>query len=309
MTKRRSSTCQRLLVLVVLVVLADRPAPAQVTPDPYSPWNSVYRPFVFPNTYSSPSIPNQARLPYLANEGASPYGGSYFESMNGFDANLFDGSARMGGRGVPYYQTFRSQRAAAAAEDVGLYERQYIPNANDTFYEDQAARQQRLIDARKVRNPRELDRARFEQGRFFQALRQRDPERRSRMLGALEAARNESTSRAAALPPAGSSDGQGGGVRLRAPGAGSLESVPLPGSDSRMPPASGLNLLRPLAPVTVAPPRSDSMTGSGTTNLPRRAVAPEALYPVPPEVETLLQPPGGPIGDRIPGFPPAPEPR
>lgn len=300
-TRRRWFHLGSLALLALFVV----PASAQVTPDPYSPWNAMYRPFVFPNTYSNPAIPNQARLPYLVDQGASPYGATFFESMNGFDPNLFNVPARMGGRGVPYYQTFRSQRAAAA--DQGLYDRTYIPNRNDTFYEDQAARQQRLIDARAARNPRELNQARLEQERFFQALRQRDPQARSRMLSALEA-RRAGVEPGIAKPEDEVEPNPRSGAAPRS-NLAPFGAVPREARTSP-PTSSGLNLLRPLSPVLAPPPpRAGVDRRDGLEDAARRAIPPTARFPVPPEIENLLEPEGDSAIDRIPGLPPAPEPR
>lgn len=312
MTMRRRSICLGSLVAGILA-LAALPAPAQVTPDPYSPWNAMYRPFVFPNTYSSPALPNQARLPYLSDGGASPYGSSYFESMSGFGSNPFENPARIGGRGVPYYQTFRNQRAAAAmSEDAGIYDRRYTPNSGDTFYQDQAARQQRLIDARASRNPRALNQERLEQERFFQALRQRDPEARSRMLGELEARRAEATP-GATTPPADTPPAPGQADlaplgRSAAPGAATARPD---ARGSASPSPRGFNLLRPLAPSNTSPNLgTGSERGAGLTDPIRRSLPPSVRYPVPTEIENLLDPPGGAPNeiDRALGLPPAPEP-
>lgn len=260
---------------------------AQQTPDPYSPWNSMYRPFVFPNTYYNPALPNQARMGYLA-EGRTTRS-DYFDSLNGFDPGIFESRGRVSGRGVPYYRSFQSQRSAAADEADLRRERTYVPNAGDTFFQEQAARQET----------------------FFNALRERDPRRRAEMLQKVESSRLQAARAAgrAPAPPPGSTTR--GGTTIPGTGRAGLrdgeqaDQDDSSGSGTRTRTNQGLDLLRPLSPFPAPTrPNLDSREDDRPPSRPGSS-EPQLRYAVPPNIENLLDGPAG--GGR--NLPSAPEPR
>ena len=94
--------------------------------DPYDPYNALYRPFAYPS-YGNPALPNQNRLGIIG--GGDP--GSV-TSIDGADGLFGRGQGRLEGLGVP------SVRPGGDS---------YVPNAGDTFYEEQAERQKLYFEA------------------------------------------------------------------------------------------------------------------------------------------------------------------
>jgi hypothetical protein len=249
------------LALVILLAVPASRSAAQISNDPYSPWNAMYRPFVFPNTYYNPAIPNQARLNRMAEEATEPRFGRYFDAMSGFDQDLFGRSQQLGGRGVPYHQAYRAQRAAASLGS--LDESMTMINRGDTFRLDQEARQRR----------------------FFEAMRERNPRKRAEMLRELESERLQATRSASA--PIGSSLPTVGRPRtVSAPS----ESPPEPSDPSAASPAARgaidpFTLLRPLTPATGAAP-AGSLRGFDD-EAPRISI-PRPRPVIPAELDNLL---------------------
>ncbi len=246
------------------LLLAATQATAQWTTDPYDPWNMAYRPFVYPNFYENRALPNQARLSSIARGGQAT--GSYFESINGFEPDLFGGSnTTRRGRGVPYYQATRGQAAYDAAAAISP-DRAYVPNRGDTFYEDQAARQQL----------------------FFEALRERNPRRRAELLGEVSAGRLEAA-RSASTPVTGRS-GRGRTAIGATDDDPRLDQAP-PVTQDRA--DDGLDLMRPLTPLErPATGRLPNRNGGRTRPGERESFrVPTNRIAVPPEVESLIDRP------------------
>jgi hypothetical protein len=241
------------LALVLALALAPAADAQTLGPDPYQPFNSMYKPFVYPTAPPSGGIPNMGRLDAIGSM-ASPSRGfaNYLDSVGAGTSNPFGRGAGTVSRFTPYYQSYRQ-----LDEDFG---RRYSPNAQDDFYRDQADRHRRYI----------------------QALRERDPKKRQALLKDLEAD-NRKAVRAADDPgrfqdyrdttapartnraAAGAPDGGAGGTAAGARGARG-------GADARPPAADAVRL--PRRPVAVTPPR----------NAPAEAEEPAADEPSPSRV-------------------------
>lgn len=158
------------LVRVVAIgsfLLAARTSPAQFISDPYDPWNSQYRSFIFPLAPINTGIGNQAR--YNVFNGVTPsHPYAPFNPEDPFGRNSGTG------RFMPYYQSYRG-----LDETFG---RTYKANANDTFHEQQDERQKLYFEALRETDPRkraellkQLDDAKLKSVRESSAARKRNP--------------------------------------------------------------------------------------------------------------------------------------
>lgn len=110
--------------------------------DPYDPWNAQYRPFIFPTAPPNPGMPNQGRMDLI---GGPTTFGSYLDSVGlATGGDPFGRGGRPGGRFLPYYMAHRQSRSD---------DRTYQANRDDTFYEGQQAREDRLRQAQRIKDP------------------------------------------------------------------------------------------------------------------------------------------------------------
>lgn len=164
--------------------------------DPYDPWTYQYRASIYPGASGLSALPNQARVRNLPND----------TSM--FDmGDPFASSSRPGGRFVPYYM--RNFREPAVRDRINNAtpegrSRTYVANANDRFYDRQAERDQK----------------------FFEALRERDPQRRAQLLRQVDEA-SRSAVLSAQDPRARAAEAAAATARSR--GAGRLNPNRRPG--------------------------------------------------------------------------------
>lgn len=131
--------------------------------DPYDPDSIMYRPFVYPGQAINPSLPNQGRLDIIGNGGSRRNSFQDYLDSGGASDDLFGRSGRGSSR-------FDSGARSANDSTTGL-DRSYVPNRDDTFYEDQAERQRK----------------------YFAALREKDPKKRAAMLRDVETASRKAT--------------------------------------------------------------------------------------------------------------------
>jgi hypothetical protein len=131
----------------LLATLAgSRPAVGQsISADPYDPWNYIYRPFVFPTAPLNPGMPNQGKEEFL--ESPRNQFGQYLESIGVANPDPFGRSGRPSSRFTPYYMNYQQGR--------GAYDRTYVPNKDDKFYDDQQSRQERYLQAQAIKDPKE----------------------------------------------------------------------------------------------------------------------------------------------------------
>lgn len=196
----------RTWVGAVGLLVAPSIASAQFISDPYDPWNFANRSSIYPTAPINSAMPNQARYGYLG--GVSPY--QPYAPFNPDDP--FGRQAGTNGRFVPYYQAFR-----------GLdrdFKRVYKPNANDTFFEDQEARQRA----------------------YFEALREPDPRKRAEKLKKLSEANRKAVRDSSA-------------ASVRRGGAGANAPRPAPNAGPRQP-AARTNPAGAAAPGRTAQPAS-----------------------------------------------------
>ncbi len=141
------------LGLFVGLSLAEVPAQAQHTPDPYNivgEYNNQYEPYMYA-TYPSASgtLPNQARL-----DGRSGIrNANSFQSAMDFDSDDDDyfgrgPGSRMAGPGTPYYRAYRRFDPE--------FDRNYRPNkeADKSYYSDQERRNTKYFEAVREKDPR-----------------------------------------------------------------------------------------------------------------------------------------------------------
>jgi hypothetical protein len=139
MTVQRPRASRIVPAFVVLASLSASARGQSISVDPYDPWNAMYRPFTYPTTTLNRMRQNEGRVDL-------PVGGSfglYLDPVGSSDP--FGRLGRPGGRFTPYYQSYRQLSSG---------DRTYMPNRNDSFYEDQQKRQQALSDAQTIRDPK-----------------------------------------------------------------------------------------------------------------------------------------------------------
>jgi hypothetical protein len=222
--------------------LAAPAAPAQsLGPDPYQPFNAMYKPFIYPTAPPNGGIPNMGRLDLLGGAPSASRGFSdYLNSVGIGTANPF---GRPGGgvsRFTPYYQSYRQYDEA--------FGRRSNPNSQDDFYRDQADRHRRYITALRERDPkkrqellkevesegRQAARAADDPGRFRDYREAQAPDAAARAAGA--AAPAAARGPAATAPrPAPARPGGAATPRPRTGAGDALDPGPLPLDAIRLP--------------------------------------------------------------------------
>jgi hypothetical protein len=157
-----------LLGFVVAATLATgSEAVAQLSPDPYNPWNSQYDAYVYPSIPGGTGVyPGQAAYEVPnGNRGANRFSAEVIEPYD--RASRDEGGPRVPlrrGVGVPYTRAFR--------EYDQLYGRVYTPNAeaDETYNKARQAREQAYSEWRAEKDPKARAERRAEYNRFNREL-------------------------------------------------------------------------------------------------------------------------------------------
>ncbi len=116
-------------------------------PDPYQPFNTLLKPFVYPSAPPVGGVPNMGRLDYLGSSPSPSRGfADYLNSVGAGMPNPFAPSRGSVNKFTPYYRSYRQF-------DQG-FQRQASSDANDEFYQDQAERHRRYVEALRERDPK-----------------------------------------------------------------------------------------------------------------------------------------------------------
>lgn len=145
----RRSLCATLGVLALGFAPAALPAQT-LGPDPYQPFNSLYKPFVYPNAPPMGGIPNMGRLDYLGSAPSpSRSFAGYLESVGAGTPNPFGRPRGNVSRFTPYYRSYRQFDSE--------FQRQVGSSTPDEFYRDQDERHRRYIEALRERDPKKRE--------------------------------------------------------------------------------------------------------------------------------------------------------
>lgn len=255
-------------VACVAVLFASAPALGQSqSANPY--YQNGLEAYAFPSVPNNLALPNQARFSTQASGGGTRYNRfeQFRDELNAIESSLDTGNAsdplrRRSSIGVPYYQSFRQYDNAMG--------RNFSPGAkaDAEFYQKQQDRN----------------------ARYFEAMKERDPVKRARLLREIEkesqlAARNQAISPKRPTAPDSTQANRAGANASSGPSATTPAAPTTPGATSRTPSRPG-GLMDAAARGRAGAaglPGTGATPGSRTAPIPSLRSRRPATLPPPPE--------------------------